>query len=246
MTIDFRRCNPNGKESLEYSVDYASLHRLHRMDSRSQIWTDWKHRIVRCQRILQEYPQVTACTVEVHKPEAIEDVKQLGSLGLKTAWMMWDIDFYRSVFTEMSDAPKVLIFWTVSSLWQKRWASISAFISLHSSLRLPLRTHLGLSLKDFFWWSTPWTSDRSFLSCRSIKVGPSEKPFRTQNLTQTQQHQTQQTNPQKQTKPQTNQASGQPHSQFQDKNGEEVQVYSQNKTPGTTNLTNQYNQSAKP
>lgn len=82
MTIDFRRCNQNGKESLEYSVDYASI---------AIDFTEWiqeaKFELIEsiallgCQRILQEYPQVTACTVEVHKPEAIEDAQ--------TAWVSW-------------------------------------------------------------------------------------------------------------------------------------------------------------
>ena len=50
------------------------------------------------------------------------------------------------------------IFGGVSSLRQKRWSTFSAFISLRSSLRLPLRAHLGLAPKELFLLSTPWTS----------------------------------------------------------------------------------------
>jgi hypothetical protein len=72
-------------------------------------------------------------------------------------------------------------FWivgTCSSLWRKRWASISAFTSLRSSLRLPLRAHLGLAPKELFQLSTPWTSvgvaslSLSLAKGRTIKDAP--------------------------------------------------------------------------
>lgn len=82
MTIDFRRCNQSGKESLEYSVDYASV---------ATDFTEWiqesKFELIEsiallgCQRLLKQYPQITACSVEVHKPEAVENAQ--------TAWVSW-------------------------------------------------------------------------------------------------------------------------------------------------------------
>ena len=57
-----------------------------------------------------------------------------------------------------------------------------------------------LAPKGLFLLSTLWTSvDFVSLSLRSLKVRPSKMPLQPQKTSQTQQHQTQQTNPQKQT-----------------------------------------------
>ena len=58
---------------------------------------------------------------------------------------------------------------TGSSMGQKRWASISAFMSLRSHLRCSLRAHLGLAPKVLFLLSIPWTSDHSVLSLSLAK-----------------------------------------------------------------------------
>lgn len=82
MHIDFQQCNQDGRESLDYSVDYATV---------ATDLTQWiqqeKFKLIEsiallgCQRILEKHPLVSKCTIEVHKPEAIEDAH--------SAWVSW-------------------------------------------------------------------------------------------------------------------------------------------------------------
>ena len=82
MSIDFRGCNQNGKESLQYSVDYAQI----AIDLTQWIQLE-KFELIEsiallgCQRILEKHPLVSSCTIEVQKPEAIDDAQ--------AAWVSW-------------------------------------------------------------------------------------------------------------------------------------------------------------
>ena len=82
MMVDFSPCYHNGTEDLSHSVDYATV---------AEDVTAWIQRmefellesiaILGTERILTLYPTVSACTMEIEKPAAIET-----AIG---AWVRW-------------------------------------------------------------------------------------------------------------------------------------------------------------
>ena len=73
MTVDFSACYNNGIEDLNHSVDYATV---------AEDITTWIQTmefellesiaLLGTKRILTLYPSVSACTLEIEKPAAIE------------------------------------------------------------------------------------------------------------------------------------------------------------------------------
>lgn len=82
MTVDFSACYQNGTEDLSHSVDYATVAedittwiqtmKFELLESIAILGTD---------RILTLYPTVSACTLEIEKPAAIETATG--------AWVRW-------------------------------------------------------------------------------------------------------------------------------------------------------------
>ena len=82
LSIDFSNCVQNGKEDLRYSVDYSTvaaditewiqLEKFELLESIVLLGTE---------RILNQYPSVKQCTIEVEKPAAIEMATG--------AWVRW-------------------------------------------------------------------------------------------------------------------------------------------------------------
>ena len=82
LSIDFSSCAQNGEEDLRYSVDYAivakditewiQVEKFELLESIALLGTE---------RILNQYPSVLKCTMEIEKPAAIE--RATG------AWVRW-------------------------------------------------------------------------------------------------------------------------------------------------------------
>lgn len=82
MAIDFTGCNQNDVEQLSHSVDYALV---------AEDMTSWVQErefellesiaLLGTERILMQHPMVSACTIEIEKPAAIEMATG--------AWVRW-------------------------------------------------------------------------------------------------------------------------------------------------------------
>lgn len=82
LLIDFSSCHQNGEEDLQFSVDYSTLATdISMWIQQNQFELLESIVLLGTQRILDQYPSVQSCTMEVEKPAAIEMATG--------AWVRW-------------------------------------------------------------------------------------------------------------------------------------------------------------
>ena len=82
LLIDFSNCHQNGEEDLQFSVDYSTLATdISMWIQQNQFELLESIVLLGTQRILDQYPSVQSCTMEVEKPAAIEMATG--------AWVRW-------------------------------------------------------------------------------------------------------------------------------------------------------------